>query len=351
LIKKRGAKIGLPPGSLVYSGELKPDKATITVTQYSESQFQQKVTANVEDALALCCEQAVTWINVDGIQDIDVLEKIGNHFGLHPLVLEDILNTDHRPKIDDYGDYLYIVLKMLDYNSSSEEVVTDQVSLILGSNFLLSFHEKRSDFFNPLIERINNGKTKIRKMGADYLAYSLIDLIVDNYFVVLEKFSERIEDKEEELISNPSNKTLQYIHSLKREILILRKSIWPLREVISGLERIESALITDSTAIYFRDVYDHIIQIVDTTETLRDVISEMLDIYLSSVSNRMNAVMKVLTIIATIFIPLTFIVGIYGMNFRYMPELEWHWGYFTVWGVIVVIVIVMIILFKKKRWI
>jgi magnesium transporter len=350
LIKKRSEKAGLPPGTLVHIGEKKTEKAKITIIDYDEKQFEEKEAKIVEECFPFKEKPTVTWVNIDGLHDIEVMEKIGRHFDLHPLVLEDILNTEQRPKIEDFDDYIFVVLKMLYFDESQDEIRAEQVSIILGSNFVLSFQERVGDIFNPLRERIRNAKGRIRKMGADYLAYALMDAIVDNYFTVLEKLGEKIEDIEEKLVSNPTPETLQTIHNLKREMIFLRKSVWPLREVVSSLERGESSLIKESTKIFLRDVYDHTIQVIDTVETFRDLLSGMLDIYLSSISNRMNQIMKVLTIIATIFIPLTFIVGIYGMNFEYMPELGWRWGYFIVLGIMAIIGVWMLIYFRKKRW-
>ena len=349
LIKKRSQKAGLPPGTLVHIGEKKAETLKITVMDYDEAHFQEREIKTIEECFAFKDAPTVTWINIDGLQ-IEILEKLGECYGFHPLVLEDILNTDQRPKMEDYGDYLYIVLRMLNYNDQSNEIETEQVSLILGQNFVFSFQEKGGDVFDPIRERIRNNKGRIRKMGADYLAYALLDSIVDNYFTIMEKLGETIEFLEEELVTQPIPETLQTIHQLKRELIFLRKAVWPLREVISGLERGELTLVKETTRIYLRDVYDHTIQVIDTIETFRDMISGMLDIYLSSVSNRMNSVMKVLTIIATIFMPLTFIAGIYGMNFKYIPELEWRWGYPMVWLVMIAISGFMLIYFKKKRW-
>ncbi|MFB0509709.1 MAG: magnesium/cobalt transporter CorA, partial [bacterium] len=302
----------------------------------------------IEECFPFKDKPTVTWINIDGIHKVEVIEKIGNCFNLHPLILEDILNTGQRPKIEDFGEHIFLVLKMLYY--LEKEITIEQVSLILGPNFVISFQEREGDVFNNIRERIRNNKGRIRKMGADYLAYSLLDAIVDGYFVILEKVGEEIEDIEEKLIKNPTPKTVQIIHNLKREMISLRKSVWPLREVVGVLERGESALIKKTTGIYLRDVYDHTIQVIDTIETYRDMISGMLDIYLSSISNRMNEVMKILTIIATIFIPLTFIAGIYGMNFRFMPELGWRLGYPAVLFIMVIIGIVMLFYFRRKKW-
>jgi len=348
--KKRSKKAGLPPGTLVHIGEKKKEKVKITIIDYHEKEFVEKEARTVEECFPFKEKPTVTWINVDGVHDLEIIEKIGSHFGFHPLTLEDIANTTQRPKIEDFGDYIFLILRMLSYDEKKNEVKSEQVSLILGSNFVISFQEDVGDVFDPVRERIRKGKGRLRKMGADYLAYTLIDSIVDNYFLILEKLGEKIEFLEEELVTDPKTETLQEIHNLKREMIFLRKSVWPLREVISGLERSESDLIKESTGIFLKDIYDHTIQVMDTVEAYRDVLSGMLETYLSSISNRMNQVMKVLTVIATIFIPLTFIVGIYGMNFKYMPELEWRWGYLIIWLAMVVIAIFMIFYFKRKKW-
>jgi magnesium transporter len=264
--------------------------------------------------------------------------------------MEDILNTDQRPKIENYGEDLFIVLKMLSYDEKKGEISAEQVSLVLRSNAVLSFTEKEKGAFTPIQERLRSGKGRLRKMGADYLAYTLLDIIVDHYFAILEKLSEKIEELEEKLVTNPTTPILQKIQNLKREMIFLRKWVWPLREVISSLERGESSWIQEGTRFYLRDVYDHTIQVMDTVETFREVLSGMMDIYLSSINNRMNAVMKVLTIIATIFMPLTFLAGVYGMNFKHMPELEWQWGYPLLWVFMILIAVFMLISFRKKRW-
>ena len=350
VIKKRSRKAGLSPGTLIHIGEKKAETLKITVMDYDEAHFQEKEINTVEECFAFKNTPGVTWINIDGLHQIEILEKLGECYGFHPLVLEDILNTDQRPKMEDYGDYLYIVLRVLNYNGKSSQIETEQVSLILGPNFVFSFQESQGDAFHPVRERIRSGKGRIRTMGADYLAYALLDLIVDNYFMIMEKLGETIEFLEEKLVTQPVPETLQTIHQLKRELIFLRKAVWPLREVIGGLERGELALIKETSRVYLRDVYDHTIQVIDTIETFRDMISGMLDIYLSSVSNRLNSVMKVLTIIATIFMPLTFLAGIYGMNFKHFPELEWRWSYPVFWLVSVLISVSMLLYFKKKNW-
>lgn len=349
-ITKRSKKSGLPPGALVHVGEKKTEEVRIRIIDYDETRIEEQEVKRVEDVFPFKDTPTVTWINIDGLHEVDVIERIGEHFGLHPLLLEDILNTDQRPKLEDFGEFLFIVLKMLYYDNKDHEIEAEQVSLILGSNFVISFQEREGDVFNFVRERIRTGKGRIRTEGADHLAHALIDAIVDNYFVVLEKIEEKIEETEEELVTNPTPETLQMIHLLKSGTIFIRKSVWPLREVIGSLERVESPLIRESTNVYLRDVYDHTIQVIDTIESFRDLIAGMLDIYLSSISNRMNEVMKVLTIIATIFIPLTFIAGIYGMNFRYMPELNWRWGYPAVWFVMSTILITMLVYFKRKGW-
>jgi len=351
LIKKRSKERGLPPGSLVHIGEKKTEKVKITVIDYNISNLEQKEVRKVEECFSFKPKPTVTWINVDGLHEVEVIEKLGKCFDIHPLVLEDILNTDQRPKMEDFEKYIFFVLKMLYVDDKTKEIHSEQISLILGNNFVISFQESIGDVFDAVRERIRSGKTRIRKRSADYLAYALFDAIVDGYFSILEKIGEKVESMEEDLISNPIPKTLQEIYNLKREMIYIRKSVWPLREVINNLLREESKIIKNSTHIYLRDLYDHTIQVIDTIETFRDMISGMLDIYMSSVSNKMNEVMKVLTIFAAIFIPLTFIAGIYGMNFQYMPELSLPWAYPAVWIVILIVGISLLGYFKHRKWI
>ncbi len=348
--KKRSRKAGLPPGTLVHIGEKKLESPRITVIDYDEQNFQEKEISTIEECFPFKQSPTVTWINIDGIHDISIIEKLGGHFDLHPLILEDILNTGQRPKCEDYDNHIYTVLKMLSYDDKSETIRAEQVSLVLGANFVISFQESVGDVFEQIRDRLRNDKGRVRKMASDYLTYALIDAVVDGYFIILEKLGEKIESMEEQLVAEPTSKTLQRIHSVKRELISLRKSVWPLRELINGLAKTGSSLIKESTRVYLRDVYDHTIQVIDTVETFRDMVSGMLDIYLSSISNRMNAVMKVLTIIATIFIPLTFVAGVYGMNFKYMPELGWRWGYAAVLLVMAVVAVIMLIYFKTKKW-
>jgi magnesium transporter len=348
--RKRSQKPGSSPGSLIHVGERRVEKARISVIDYDETNFLEKDITNVEESFAFRDTATVTWINIDGVHDAEIIERIGGHFGIHSLILEDMMNTSQRPKLEDLGETLFLVIRMISLDKERQDIVSEQLSLVIGRNFVLSFQEEPGDMFDPVRERIRKGKGRIRKMGPDYLAYALIDAVVDHYFFVLEQLGERIEVLEEGLIANPRAETLREIHALKREMIFLRKSVWPLREVVSGLERAESDLVKPTTNIFLRDVYDHTIQVIDNIETFRDMLSGMLETYLSSVSYRMNEVMKILTIIATIFIPLTFIAGVYGMNFKFMPELEWRWGYYFVWGVMIAVGVIMLAFFRRRKW-
>jgi len=347
---QRSSKSGLPAGSLIHIGEKKVGKIKIRLIDYGASEYAEQDIENIEQCFPYKDDQTITWINIDGIHDPAIMEKLGGCFGFHPLILEDILNTQQRPKIEDLGDYIYLVLKMIDYDYKTNKIVLEQVSIIFGKHYVISLQERPLEIYEPIRNRIKNDKSKIRNNGSDYLAYLLVDSIIDNYFSVLEKIGEKIEHVENKLVSNPTQKTLKTIYDLKRNMLYMRKSTWPLREIISRLERGEISLISDSTRPYIRDIYDHIIQVIDTIETFRDMLSGMVDIYLSSMSHRLNEVMKILTIISTIFIPITFIASIYGMNFRFMPEISWRWGYLVVWAIILFIIIYMIIYFKRKKW-
>lgn len=350
LVRRRTKKPGSPPGTLEYMGEKRTEAVRIAYMDYDEANFQEKQAANIEECFLFKTTPSVTWINIDGLHDVTLIEKLGKQFELHPLILEDVLDIGQRPKFEDFEKYIFIVLKMLTYSEQEQSFTAEQVSLVLGPNFVISLQESVGDVFDQIRDRIRNAKGRIRKAGPDYLVYRLLDAVVDNYFAVLEKLGDKIELLEEELVVEPTEKTLHQIHLLKREMIFLRKSIWPLREVISDLQRSESPLIQEATGVYLRSVYDHTIQIIDTIESSRDMVSGMLDIYLSSISNRLNSVMKVLTIIATIFIPLTFIVGIYGMNFEHMPELKVWWAYPAVWLVMVAVAAVMLIYFRRKKW-
>lgn len=351
LLKKRSKKVGLAPGTLVHIGTQRPGSSKVELIEYDAAHLERQVLPSLMACALPKPAPTVSWINVDGVSEVDVLQHLGDCFKIHPLVLEDILATDQRPKAEDYGSYLYVVLKMLRLEEKSGELQSEQVSIVLGENYLISFQEGlEGDVFEPVRLRLKNEKGRLRQAGPDYLLHALLDLIVDNYFLILEQVTDRIEEIEDELIDRPSSATVQGIYQLKRELLYLHKAVWPLREVVGSLQRRDSDLIRDPTVIYLRDLYDHTVQVVDTLETLRDMLSGMLDIYLSSVSNRLNEVMKVLTIIATIFMPLSFIVGLYGMNFKYMPELSHPYGYPMAVATMVLMGLAMAAWFKRMKW-
>ena len=338
--QSRSMSNGGPRGSI--------DIAHYDATSYEEASLQRF--EELDACPLLRPGEAVTWINVTSANPSHTFEVLAQCFDLHPLVVEDILQGEQRPKQEDYEEYLYIVVKDLSYDEKEGHIDVDQVSIVLGSWFVISVQGKAGDPFDMVRSRMRTGKGRLRKLGPDYLAYCLIDAIVDNYFVVLERIGDRIDLVEEDLAVSPNREDLQTLHDLKREMLTLRSSLWPLREVIAALERRESPLVTETTSIYLRDVYDHLITIIDATETYRDILSGMLDVYLSSVSNRMNEIMKVLTVISTIFMPLTFVAGVYGMNFRYMPEITARWGYPAALALMALIAGTMLMYFRRKGW-
>ncbi|MBN8703247.1 MAG: magnesium/cobalt transporter CorA [Bacteroidetes bacterium] len=341
-------KKGLPPGTLVYQGEKRTEPVKITLIEYNEKEFIEKQFDDINDCFSASHPDMVKWINVDGIHNTAIIDKIGSLFNIHPLTLEDIVNTDQRPKFEDYDHYVVCIMKMPYYD---KDVNAEQLCIVLMDNLVISFQEAQGgDAFDLIRTRIRQGKGRIRKCGADYLAYCLIDAVVDCYFGILEKIDDRIETLEESMVGDPSREILHQLHHLKREMIFLRKAVWPMRELINNIERSETTLIKQTTGIYLRDVHDHTIRIIDTVETFRDLLSGMMDIYLSSVSNKMNEVMKVLTIISTIFIPVTFIAGVYGMNFDNMPELHSKWGYAATWVVMLTIMGSLVYYFRKKKW-
>jgi magnesium transporter len=347
---KLANRVGLPPGTLPVNDAPADLSVLITVIDYDATHFQEKTVDKISECFPFRDTETVTWINVDGLGNPKLIEDLGKCFTIHPLILEDLFNTGQRPRMEDQDQYIYLNLKMLTYLAASKTIKIEHISMVIGKNFLISFQEDIGDIFDPVRERIRK-EGRIRKFGPDYLAYALIDIIVDNYFVVMENLEEQVEGLEEELVTNPTPASLHKINQLKKDMIFLRKSVWPLREMINNLERSESTLIQESTRIYLRDVYNHTIQVIDTLETFRDMVSGMIDIYLSGLSYKMNEIMKVLTLIATIFIPLTFVVGLYGMNFRNMPEIQWEYGYYAVLGLMVVMVAVMLTYFRKKKWI
>jgi len=345
-------RIGLQAGTLGHFSSSKANaKIDVSLVDYSPGAFVEKKDASIKDCLACLNNPSITWVNICGIHDPHMIEEVGKKFGLHPLMLEDIMSLGQRSKLDDYKETLYIVARMLTYDSKKEVASDEQVSLILGKNYVITFLESNSPIFNPIRERLKQADSRIRQRGADYLYYALIDCLVDNYFVILEKVDGKLEHLEGELFDHPGVETLQTIHQIKREITFLRKSIWPMREVISNFRRIDSPLVQDSTKLYVQDVYDHTIQAIDTIESFRDLTSGMLEIYISNISQRMNEIMKVLTIMATLFVPLTFIASIYGMNFEHIPGLHWEWGYFSVMGFMLILSIGMLAYFRRKGWI
>lgn len=358
IVGNSSLKAGLPPGTPVHVGERKTEKTRITLIGYNQEGSRRLHCETPEECLNFTQQPGVTWINVDGLHQVDIIEKICAQAKIHPLTVENICNTTQRPKLDFFDHYVFLVVKMQSYNQESRSVESDQIAFIVGENFLLSFQEKPGDLFDGVRARIESGKGRVRAMGPDYLAYALIDAVVDNYFRVLESLGEEIETLEEAVIKAPGRDSMERIHLLKRELILLRKAVWPLREVLSGLLRNndENVLIGPGVDVYLKDLYDHTIQVIDTVEAYRDVTAGLLDIYLSSLSNRMNETMKVLTIFAAIFIPLTFIAGVYGMNFDpeagpwNMPELSWRWGYPMVLALMGAVAALMLLYFKLKRW-
>jgi magnesium transporter len=347
---RQSVAAGLEPGTLVHVGGKEPDRTRVSVLRYDSGEIEQTELDLSAGCPAVEAGPGVTWINVVGITRQDVLEQLGASFDLHRLVLEDIMNTDQRVKVEDFTDYLYMVVRTIEWHEAEGEIASEQISVVLGPNYVISFQEADPDAFEPLRQRLVSGKARALTMGADYLAYALLDTVVDSYFVAMEKLGEQVELMEDEVVDDPSTELLQRIHHLKREMIFLRKATWPLREVVGALERRETPLITDAIEPYLRDLYDHTIQVIDTIEALRDITSGMLDIYLSGISNRLNVVMKLLAVIGTVFMPLTFIAGVYGMNFQHMPELRWPYSYPIVVCAMVVIAGWMLYAFRRKGW-
>ena len=350
LFKRYSHKVGLPPGTLVYVGEERAEPTQITLIDYNESYFHESTVETVEECVAFKNAETVTWVYIQGIHEAHFISQIGEHFGINSLVLEDIMNPTQLPKIEVFDEYLFMILRSLSYNPDTFSVSDEPINLIIGQNYVILIQESTEKFFIPIHNRIVNQQGRIRKMHSGYLAYALIDLIVDNYFIVIEQISDHIESVEEEAITNPTPEILKKINNLRRQLLLLRKPILPLRNVIDEVLSDEIPILKDDTHLYFRDVSDHLIQLIHTLETLRISVSGLFDTYSSALNHKMNEVMKVLTIVATFFIPLTFIAGIYGMNFRSMPELEMQWGYPIVLSIMGLIGITMFIFFKIKKW-
>lgn len=342
--------IGQVPGTLIYTGKKSDKDFHIECFDYTKDSIEESILLNIDDALNYKDTSSVTWINIDGLKHTDKIEDIGRLYDIHPLVLEDIVNTSQRPKIDEYEDYLFVVLKML-YYDTNEKLIIEQVSFVLGKNYVLTFQESEGDVFGTIRERLRLCKGRIRGLKSDYLLYALIDAIVDNYFSIIETLGNKIEDLEIELFAGNARENINIeVQQLKREILRIRRAIFPLREIINRIEKNENKLIYKRTITYYRDIYDHLIQVSDNIDIYREMIWSLMDMYMTTISNRMNEVMKVLTIIATIFIPLTFIAGIYGMNFEHMPELHYEYSYYILWGLMIILFLAMLLYFKRKKW-
>lgn len=340
--------IGAPPGTLFYNGEVRTDRIKITLIEYNESEFFEKEYFDLSECLSHVKPNMVKWINVEGLHQPELVEAIGKVYNIHSLTMEDIVHVDQRPKFEDYEHYVVAIMKMISYTT---EVNAEQLSIVLCENTVLSFQEPNgSDAFDIIRTRLRQGKGRVRKLGADYLAYALMDAVVDCYFVAIEKIGDKIEEIEEDIISNSDKKSLLELYHLKREMIYLRKQVWPMRDMINNMVRSETHLINASSDIYLRDLTDHVTRIIDTVETYRDLLSGIMDIYLSTNANKMNEVMKVLTIMSSIFIPVTFIAGVYGMNFENMPELKTQSGYFIVWAIMLSVIIGLLFYFKRKKW-
>ncbi len=347
--KKSSQKAGLPPGSLVHVGQEPMAAGRITLINFSADRFEEKAVSSIDEIISSRGQGLITWVHFEGLDIVAMIEAIGRHFGVHPLVLEDLLNTHQRPKFEAYDDYLFIVLKTLTCDATLK-VHHEQISILMFGTLLFTFQEKQDELFNGLKQRLTNPKGRSRTLGTDYLAYAIMDTVVDQYFTLTDTLEEAIETIEVKLLDRPMVDIFTRIQLLKRELVFIRKAITPLREVLLAMQRCETGLIQEKTLPYFGDVFDHTLRVIDTMDSYRDLINGMLDIYLSSVSNRMNEIMKVLTVFATIFIPLTFLVGIYGMNFDFMPELHWKWSYPILWGFFFLIPAVLLIWFRKKKW-
>lgn len=349
-VKKYYKKVGKPPGSVIYTGTKSTKELFIEAFDYNAEQYTEKELNSVEEAFNFKGSDSITWINVNGLNHVEAIEKIGNHFNLHPLVLEDIVSISQRPKLDEHDDYLFVVVKML-HHAKDDTLVSEQVSFILGKGYVLSFQEAEGDVFDTVRERIRHGKGRVRNMQADYLLYVLMDAIVDHYFTIIEALGDKIEDYEDCIFSGEVNKTINKdIQDLKREILKIRRAIFPLRDVINRIEKHEGTLILKKTKTFYRDIYDHLIQVSENIDIYREMIWSLMDMYMTTISNKLNEVMKVLTIMSSIFIPLTFIAGVYGMNFDNIPELHYKNAYFILWGVMIVLFLVMLYYFKRKKW-
>ncbi len=349
-LKKKNASIGQAPGSLIFIGTQKLDQPLVRVIDYDKSSLQEMDISDLGQSVKFKETPTVTWLNIYGLHDTEFIKQIGSIFGLHPLILEDILNTGQRPKMEEYDEHLFFVLKMLRFDKEKEVIISEQLSMILGEKFLITFQEQPGDVFEPVRERIRKQKGRIRGTGIDYLAYALLDTIVDNYMVIVERIGGKIEDIEDEILADPTLEVLEKINNYKREMNYLRKSIRPAREFILQLAKLDSELISEQTTPFLKDLQDLIIQTTEVIDTYREMLSDHLNIYNTGISNKLNEIMKILTIFAAIFIPLTFIAGIYGTNFEYLPELRFKYSYYVFWGVMILVAAIMLRFFKRKGW-
>jgi len=349
-LKYPSEKQGLDPGSLVHVGDVHHSVTRITLVDYSKDHYESHNVSSVEEILEYRNRESITWAIIEGLADASIIESIGKHFNIHPLVLEDILNTHQRPKLEEHDDYLYVVLKSLMPENDRFSVVYEQVSFLVLKNFIFTFKEKSDPLLSPVLKRLQNSHGRIRSTGADYLMYTILDTIVDLNFDIMDQLEETLTLLEDEIFSNPTPAALGKLHEVKQEIIKLRRYISPIRDLLAGLLRSESELIDESTHIYLRDVHDHVLRIIESLETHRDMLSGLTEIYLSSITSKMNEIMKVLTVFASVFIPLTFITGIYGMNFENMPELKWAWGYNGVWLVFIATAVGLLLYFRRKGW-
>jgi magnesium transporter len=350
VLRSRHQSIGQPSGSLIHIGERKVETTRITVIGYDEKQSVTMAVNNAAECFALKERFKVLWINVDGLHETGVIEEFGELFGVDPLTLEDILHTGQRPKVEDFERYLYLTLQMLDFNQENGEIGQEQLSVVLGPGWVITFQEIPGDMFDPVRQRINSASSKVRKHEADFLVYTLIDAVVDHYFSILEEIENRIDMLDADLMATFSQESFNALNALKRELIMFRKAVWPLREIIGSVARDDFAVVGDLVEHYFRDVYDHVILVIDTVEVFREIVTSMHETWLAGVNNRMNEIMKFLTMIATIFMPLSFIAGVYGMNFRNMPELNLWWGYYAVLGLMAIIVLGFIKYYRTRRW-
>lgn len=341
--------LGLPPGSLVYVGDRKPTETSLSIIGYDPIGSWIKTADTVEELLSYRNEAGITWINVNGLDDMESLSKLAKNYRLHNLTLEDILNTEHRPKVEEFEDYLFIIAKAITWNDEKGPEY-EQISIVLTKNTVITFQERPGDCFDIIRKRIEVNAGRIRKMGSDYLAYILLDSMVDDYFKTLDKLGQRLEDFENQAVDETGRHFLKQLQQVKQQVLSLRRVIWPLRESIAALQRLDTELISEELYPFLKDLYDNILQSAETIESYRELIVSIMEVNLSSVSNKMNEVMKVLTIISTIFIPLTFVVGVYGMNFKFMPELEHPLGYPITWALMVLIALGMVAFFKRRHW-